>query len=162
MIMKDLSIENIKEYKRQMELEAIPKTYKGLVEYMMSLRTYFKNNHPEYIIGSFYQGYMDMTYFPIVTPVLRSRKLKLALVFDHKKIRFEIWLSAQNRTIINHHLDLLQNKVLNKEYCITENPDSIVETVIIENPDFSHSDRITNAIETGVKKFIGDLANIIG
>lgn len=144
-----------------MELGTIPTTYKGLIEYMMSLRNYFINNHPEYNIGNLYQGYMDMTYFPIVTPMLKSRKLKLAVVFDHYNIRFEIWLSAQNRKIINQHLNLLQNKKLNKEYCISKNPDSIIETVIIENPDFNDFNRITNDLETGIKKLIWDLTNIL-
>jgi len=159
--MNDLSTKNIKDYKRQMELGTIPTTYKGLIEYMMSLRNYFINNHPEYNIGNLYQGYMDITYFPILTPMLKSRKLKLAVVFDHYKVRFEIWLSAQNRKIRNQHINLLQHKVLNNKYSISENPDSIIETVIIENPDFSELHRITNDIEMATMKFIWDLTNVL-
>ncbi|MGD8782779.1 MAG: hypothetical protein PVH88_27965 [Ignavibacteria bacterium] len=140
--MKELSIRNIKDYKRQMELGNIPKAYKGLIEYMMSLRTYFKNNYPEYVVGSFYQGYMDMTYFSIVTTLLKKRKLKLAIVFDHFKIRFEIWLSAQNRKVLSEYSKLLKQIELNKNYLISENPDSIIEMVVIENTDFNDLNKI--------------------
>ena len=159
--MKELHIQNITDYKKQMVLGIIPKTYKGFIEYMMSLRTYFIDNYPEYNVGSFYQGYMDMTYFPIATPLLKTKKLKLAVVFDHFKMRFEIWLSAQNRKIINEYLSFFQNKKLNKNYFVTKNPDSIIEIIVIEEPDFKDLNKITSEIETGLKNFLDELADIL-
>lgn len=159
--MKDLSTQNIKDYQRQMELGNITKTYKGLIEYMMSLRTYFKNNYPEYIVGSFYQGYMDMTYFPVVTTFLHKRKLKLAIVFNHSKTQFEIWLSAQNRDIQKEYLNLFKQKKLDEKYFFSENSDSIIEMIVIENPSFNKLDEITTEIEIGIKKFIEDLIGIL-
>jgi hypothetical protein len=55
-------------YRNQIEKGDIVIAYRGLMEYMMNLRTHFKNEYPNYFIsGSFYYEYMDMTYFPIVT-----------------------------------------------------------------------------------------------
>ena len=54
--------ENMNEYKKQLEKGAIKEAYKGLMEYIMDLRTHFKNEYPDYFVsGSIYYGYMDMT-----------------------------------------------------------------------------------------------------
>jgi len=55
------------EYKNQLEKGIVQKAYKGLMEYIMGLRTHFMKKYPEYDVpGSIYFGYMDMTYFSIV------------------------------------------------------------------------------------------------
>jgi hypothetical protein len=57
--------------------------YRGLMEYMMNLRTHFKNNHPDYSLpGTLYYGYMDMTCFPLVTEKLKGKGLKIAIVLS--------------------------------------------------------------------------------
>ncbi|MBN1926815.1 MAG: hypothetical protein JW798_13370 [Prolixibacteraceae bacterium] len=159
--MKKPFIQNIAAYKKQMELGTIPEAYKGLIEYMMGLRTYLKTNYLGYHVGSFYQGYMDITYFPVVTTVLKDRNLKLAIVFDHLKIRFEIWLSGQNRRVQKEYLSLFNKIELEKNYMLTENPDSVIEMVVLENPDFSDLNKITTEIETSIKKFITHLTGIL-
>jgi len=159
--MKKSSIKNIEDYKQQMNLGILPKVYKELIAYMMSLRTHFKSNFPEYTVGSFYQGYMDMTYFPIVPISFKNRSLKIAIVFDHTHVRFEIWLSGQNRLVQKEYTSLLKQKNLNADYIFTENPDSIVETVVVENPDFSELDKITAEIEKGIQKFVKDISSVL-
>ena len=159
--MTESSFQNFEDYKRQMESGAIQKAYKGIIEYTMHLRTHFKNNYPEYFIGSFYQGYMDMTYFPVIPNILKDKKLKLAIVFDHLKFQFEIWLSGQNRNIQNEYLKLIKKKVVDENYIITENPDSIIEMVVIENPDFKELNKITAEIETCIMKFTTDIKDIL-
>lgn len=159
--MPPLSPHHLKEYQKQMQLGTIPGTYKALIEYMMSLRTYFKNKTPEYVVGSFYQGYMDMTYFPIVTTILQESKLKLAIVFNHFNTRFEIWLSAQNRDIQKEYLKVFRQMKLDEKYMMSGNPDSIIEMMVIESPDFKESEEITTKIETGIKKFVKDLTAVL-
>ena len=69
--------EYMNEYKKQLEKGAIQKAYKGLMEYIMDLRTHFKNKYPDYFVsGSIYYGYMDMTYFSFIPKSLKDRKLK--------------------------------------------------------------------------------------
>jgi len=85
----------IKEYKSQLEIGLIPKAYRELIGYVMKLRTHFSNKYAdEYIIGSFYQGYMDISFFTVTPLSLKKQKLKIAIVFNHEKIHFEIWLTA--------------------------------------------------------------------
>lgn len=159
--MKDNLNEYFAEYKKQMELGHVPRAYSGLMEYMMNLRTHFKTDVEEYTVGSFYQGYMDMTYFPVSTKSLNKKKLKLAIVFNHPKTQFEIWLSGQNRQIKNEYLNTIEQSDLKKGFVITKNPDSIIESIITENPDFSDLDKLTTEIEKAVAKFIKDVTELI-
>jgi len=84
--MKGLNMEAfhefVNEYRKQLEQGAIQKAYKGLMEYVMALRTHFKNKYPEHVVsGSIYYGYMDMTYFSFNPKSLKDRGLKIAIVF---------------------------------------------------------------------------------
>ena len=85
--------EFVNEYRKQLEKGAIQKAYKGLMEYIMTLRTHFKNKYPDYLVsGSIYYGYMDMTYFAFSPKSLKDRNLKIAIVFVYNPFRFEVWL----------------------------------------------------------------------
>ena len=55
----------MKEYRKQLKKGYIQKAYKGLMEYIMGLRTHFSKNFPDFVPGNIYHGYMNMTYFPI-------------------------------------------------------------------------------------------------
>jgi len=157
--MKSLN-ENIKEYRKQLEKGDIKEAYKGLMEYIMDLRTYFKNKYPEYFVsGSIYQGYMDMTYFSFIPESLKSKKLKIAIVFIHGTFRFEVWLSGYNKQIQTKYWKLFKETDWNK-YRIpstTKGVDSIVEYVLADTPDFSDLDTLTKQIERGTLQFIKDI-----
>jgi hypothetical protein len=43
----ELLNEYISEYKKQMEKGVIQKAYRGLMEYIMNLRTHFSNQYPD-------------------------------------------------------------------------------------------------------------------
>lgn len=46
--------EYMEEYRKEMKKGTIRKAYKGLMEYIMDLRTYFKNNYPEHFVSGLY------------------------------------------------------------------------------------------------------------
>lgn len=89
----------MEEYKKEMKKGTIRNAYKGLMEYIMDLRTHLQNKYPEHFVSSLYYGYMDMTYFSFSPDSLKDRKLKIAIVFIHDTVRFEVWLSGQNKQI---------------------------------------------------------------
>ena len=66
--------ECMNEYRKQLEKGTIQEAYKGLMEYIMDLRTHFKNKYPDYVIsGSIYYGFMDMTYFSFFPKSLKDQ-----------------------------------------------------------------------------------------
>ena len=68
-MLEDLNMESLharmNEYRKQLEKGYIQKAYKGLMGYIMALRTHFSKKLPDFAPGNIYHGYMDMTYFPL-------------------------------------------------------------------------------------------------
>jgi len=156
--------ENMIEYKKQQQKGAIPKAYKGLMEYILGLRTRFKNKYPDYFVsGSIYYGYMDMTYFSFTPKSLKRKKLKIAIVFIHENIRFEVWLGGYNKQVQTEYWKLFKESGWNK-YHIVATPkgvDSILEHTLVDNPDFSDLDALTTEIEKETLKFVQDVEGFL-
>jgi len=154
----------MEDYRKEMKKGVIKEAYKGLMEYIMDLRTHFKNNYPDYFVSGLYYGYMDMTYFSFSPDSLKDRKLKIAIVFIHDTVRFEVWLSWQNKEIQRKYWKLFKDKNWNKYKIVPtiEDYDSIVEHVLVSNPDFSDLEALTKKIEEGTLKFIGDVEEFLG
>lgn len=152
------------EYRKQLEKGAIQKAYQGLMEYIMHLRTYFQNKYPDYFVsGSIYYGYMDMTYFSFIPPSLKERKLKPAIVFVYDTFRFEIWLAASNKQIQSKYWELIKESGWDMYHLVRsiEGYDSIIEDVLVEEPDFSDLGSLTEQIEKGTLKFIKDVESFL-
>lgn len=151
------------EYRKQLEKGHVQEAYRGLMGYIMDLRTYLKNKYPEYSISSVYQGYMDMTYFAFTPESLKSLKLKIAVVFIYDTFKFEVWLAGFNKNVQKEYWELFKKGDLQKYYIPSDikGIDSIVENVIVENPDFGDLDILTQEIEDGTMKFIVDVVEFL-
>jgi hypothetical protein len=152
--------ENMNEYRKQLERGAIQEAYRELMNFIMSLRTHFMKTYPEYVVsGSIYYGYMDMTYFSVMPKSMQDRKLKIAIVFLHEAFRFEAWLSGMNRKIQTQYWELIKESGWSK-YCIVpqaKGVDSIIESILVENPDFDNLADLTKQIERATLMFIEDV-----
>lgn len=156
--------ENINEYKKQLKQGAVQKAYQGLMEYIMSLRTHFNSKYPNYFVsGSIYQGYMDMTYFSFIPESLKNRKLRIAIVFSYNTFRFEVWLAGYNKQVQSKYWKLFKESGWNKYHIVPDikGVDSIIEYILVENPDFSELDVLTKQIEKGTLKFIEDIESFL-
>ncbi len=152
--------EYINEYKKQMAKGIIPKAYKGLMEYIMSLRTYFSKKYPDYSVsGNLYLGYMDMTYFSFFPESLKKKKLKAGIVFLHDSFKFEVWLFGYNKQIQSKYWKLIKESGWDKYHLVqtTKGNDSILEYTLTDNPDFSDLNALTKQIEKGTLQFIKDV-----
>jgi hypothetical protein len=156
--------ESMQEYKIQMQKGAIQQAYKGLMEYIMGLRTHFQTQYPGYFVsGSIYYGYMDMTYFSVVPETFQQRKLKIALVFIHETCQFEVWLAASNKQVQSEYWKLIKDSGWEKYRLVpsVKGYDSILEQVIVGNPDFRDLDRLTQQIEAATLEFIRDIEDFL-
>ncbi len=152
------------EYRKQLEKGVIQSAYRGLIDYLMDLRSYFKNKYPDYLVsGSLYLGYMDMTYFSFFPKPLKRRGLKVGIVFIHDKFRFEVWLFGYNKGIQAKYLKYFKESGWDKYKLMstTKGIDFIVEDVLVEDPNFSDLDGLTKQIENGTLKFIEDVENFL-
>ena len=150
------------EYRCQMKLGIIPNAYKGLMEYILTLRNHFANRYPHFSVpGSIYFGYMDMTYFSLLPDELKNRKLKIAVVFIHETCRFEVWLSAVNKQVQARYWEFFKQSGWDKYRLVPaiQGADSILEQVLDDHPDFSDLEALTRKIESGTVDFID---NVVG
>jgi hypothetical protein len=156
--------DQVNEYKNLLARGDLQTAYRGLMDYMLGLKTYFKNKYPDYSVGgNLYQGYMDMTYFSLFPDYLKERKLKIAIVLIHDKMRFEVWLSGVNKEIQAKYWDIFKTKDL-RNYRLTatiKGADSVVEHTLVDNPDFDDLDTLTRQIENVTIKFIKDIEGIL-
>ncbi|MFX0183481.1 MAG: DUF7000 family protein [Candidatus Hodarchaeota archaeon] len=156
--------EYMNEYRIQIKKGDIKEAYKGLMEYIIGLRLHFKSKYPGYFVsGSIYYGYMDMTYFSFMPESLKQRKLKIAIVFIHDTFRFEVWLGGYNKKVQAEYWKLFKESNWNKYHIVstTTGVDSIIEYILVDNPDFSNLDTLTAQIERGTLKFIKDVENFL-
>lgn len=152
------------EYKKQLERGSIQRAYRGLMDYMMGLRTHFAKKYPEYSVSaSIYYGYMDMTYFSVVPQSMKERKLKIPIVFQHEAFRFEVWLSGANRKTQQEYWELLDKSGWDKYKIVPQGTwvDSILEYILIDDPDFGELDMLTQQIEQGTLRFIEDVESFL-
>jgi len=156
--------ENMNEYKKQLRRGAVQKAYQGLMDYIMGLRSHFEKKYPDYSVsGNIYFGYMDMTYFAFFPKTLKQRKLKVGIVFVHEAFRFEVWLFGYNKSVQAKYWKLFKESSWSKYRVPStiEGVDSILEGILIENPDFIDLDALTKQIERGTLKFIEDVEDVL-
>lgn len=156
--------EQMVEYKKQLQKGVINKAYKGLMEYILDLRTYFKNKYPDHFVsGSIYFGYMDMTYFAFTSKTLQNKKLKIAIVFVHETFRFEVWLGGTNKQVQQKYWEFFRERNWNKYRLVptTKDVDSILEHTLVDDPDFRDPAKLTRQIEKETLKFIKDIENFL-
>jgi hypothetical protein len=156
--------ESVWEYKKQLEKGKIQKAYKGILEYLMALRTDFEKQHPEWTVpGGFYMGYMDMSYFSIIPPELKDRKLKIAVVFIHEACRFEVWLAGVNKGVQANYWQKIKQSGWSKYQPVAtlQGADAIIEHILVENPDFDDLELLTKQIESGTLSFITEVESFL-
>lgn len=131
---RDVTMEDINncihELRIQISKGKIQKGYRAILEYMLSLQSFLRKEHKDYSFpGSFYHGYMDMSYFAFVPSSLEGKGLKIAIVFNYEAFRFEIWLSGYNKDIQKKYWEYSRAKEINGYYIpeTIKGYDSIVE-----------------------------------
>lgn len=134
-------------YKEQLKIGDIREAYVGLVKYVTRLGTILsKNLKGIYSFGNLFQGYMDYTYFYYSNDFLKKRKLKMALVLNHTKMQFEVWLLGQTIPIQEKYWKYFKSTKWNENRS-TKPQYSILETILIVDPNFNDLDELSQQIQ---------------
>ncbi len=150
----------MQEYRAQLGKGLIQQAYKGLMDYMLELRTHFKNKYPDHFVsGTLYYGYMDMTYFAVIPDSLKESGLKIAVVFLHEAFRFEVWLSGYNKQVQHKYWNFFKEQDWQKYTLLPslEGEDAILTHVLVEESDFGDLNALTTRIERGTVEFIAEV-----
>jgi hypothetical protein len=156
--------ELMNDLKVQINKGRIQKAYRYIFEIFSDLGLEIKNNQTKIInTNSLYHGYLDMTYLPVTTDILKRNGLKIAIVFNYSLFQFEIWLSAVNRKKRDEILlTISQSKWIKyKTVENNENADAIIEFKIKGINDYSDKNRIVSFITNATIMFISVIESFI-
>jgi len=137
--------------------------YQSLITFMQDLRAHFIREYPiKYKAGQIYKGNKEISFFTFTPTMLQRQKLKIAIVFNMQQNRFEIWLAGQNREIQKKYWSLFKSSNWNKYHIPDKmaNGFSIVDHILVNNPNFKEPDKLTLKVESGVMKFISDIVDV--
>lgn len=137
---KDIS-KCIQIYKEQLENGYIQEAYIILTKYVAELKTKFPT---DYGIGNIAFGYLDYTYFYFSNEYLKSKKLKFALVLNHQKMQFELWLLGQTVDVQKEYWNIMKNTKWNNMSTMPKY--SVLEVYLENNIDFSNKEKMTISI----------------
>jgi AraC family transcriptional regulator len=149
----------IAEYRKQLQKGDVPAAYSGLMRYFDALRLHLKQRHPDYFISDVTYGCMDYTYLYYFPMLLKRRKLKIMLFFEHSTFEFHVWLAGYNKAAQATYLKKLKDAGWSK-YTLAptaETVDYIADYTVVKKPNFGDFDGLTRQIEDGLEKFIGDI-----
>ena len=155
----------VREYTAQLKKGKIQKACRGIMSFLTGLMSHLEEAYPGYSVSALYPGYMDMTYFAFTPPELKSKQLKIALVYLHEECRFELWLAANNRRLQGQYIELLRQKKDTGGYTLSQaapGVDSILSFIAVENPDFDRPQELKQQLEEAAVKFSGDIAALLG
>lgn len=137
---------------------------KMINSFMKTLRSYLNKYYFEdYYVGSIFNDENTIIYFPFTPKDLKEQKLKIAIVYNYQKARFEIWLAGQNKQIQKKYWDIFKESDWNK-YHVPENVSdgfSIVDDILIENPKFDNFEILLVLISQKSLKFIKDISEAL-
>ncbi len=141
----------------------IQRAYRGIMEFMSSLRSRLEVAYPDYVVSAMYAGYMDMTYFAFTPSLLKEKRLKIAIVYLHPDQRFEVWLGAINRNVQKETFKQIEGKdsLGYKRGEIKPSEDAILSSILVDHPDFDAKEMLESLIEEGTLKFIQDVVRIL-
>ena len=153
---------HIELYKDQIQKGTIHKAYKFLMEFMMHVRNHLIKEYPDdFISGHLYFGYLDITYFPFTPKKLKRDKLKIAIVFNHRQLRFEIWLVGQNKQTQKQYWEMFKDSDWDQFKVSSTGQYSILEATLSEDPNFDDTETLTKIIETQTMKFINEILHVL-
>lgn len=147
-------------YKKAFASGEIQKTYQSLVGVVQGLRTEcHKVYKGKYSVANVLHGYIDFTYFYLQNDYLKERRLKLAIVFNHQEVRFELWLLGQTKDVqINFWEKLKGEKWVNEDSM----PEwSIFEIVMIASPDFDNTEQLSESIHSAFTKLSNEIFDVL-
>lgn len=144
--MSDQSLNaQIPAYKKAFASGEIQKTFQSLVGIVQNFRNEFHKMYKgEFSVTNVIHGYIDFTYFYLQTDYLKKNKLKLAIVLNHQKVHFEVWLLGQTKDVQIDYWEKLKGVKWVKEDVMPKY--SIFEIVMLANPDFDNSTKLSESI----------------
>lgn len=153
----------LKEYENIMKSTNLQRDYQEFIKFFRYLKIYLEKEMQKYkFTGNIVENNMDYSYFQFSDETLKSKGLKIVIVFVHKTCNYEVWLSGINRNVqVKYHKELMDS---DNKYTLTSDPtrlDYILKHIIISNSDYSNIDSLLNEIKSETLNFIEDIQSLV-
>jgi len=104
-----------------------------------------------------------MTCFALFPPALKSRDLKLAVVFDYEAFEFEVWLAARNRKVQRRYWELFRDSGWSRYRLVEPSTgvDAIVEHSVGSGFELDDPEALTAKIELTLAAFLVELERFL-
>lgn len=139
----------INEYRRLIQETNLQKGYQEFITFFRALRTYLQKQLPEYAFtGNIVENNMDYSYFQFSNDDLKSKGLKIVIVFVHTEFACQIWLSGMNREVQAKYYNEFTKK--SHPYILTDNPsktDYILKTILVEDNNYNDVESVFQTIK---------------
>jgi len=132
--------DDMQEFHEQLKKESIQRAYRGLMQFMLDLKTHLAKKYPDFSVpGGLYQG------------------------FVYEAFRFEVWLSAVNKQVQAKYWQVIKDSGWEQFQLVPtiEGQDAIIEHILVDNPDFRDPNALTKQIEEGTSKFIAAIETFL-
>lgn len=156
---KDLN-SRITAYKATFASGEIQETYQDLVGVVQGVRASFaKRLKDDYSVANVLHGYIDFTYFYLQNTYLKRNKLKLAIVFNHQHVRFELWLLGQTKDVqVRYWEELKSSEWVNQEVMPKF---SIFEISLLASPDFDDIKGLSDSIQQNFESLSNEIIDTL-
>lgn len=143
--MKQSINEQIAIYQKSIKENSLSETYKFLLNYMSQLQQEFSNKlSGKFSVKNVLNGYLDYTYFYFTNDLLKERKLKLGIIYNHKENYSELWLMGSVKEAQKNYWNKLKETEWNKEETMPQW--YVISIELISNPNFEELNKITDLI----------------
>jgi hypothetical protein len=160
--MNQINGEYINEYQRLLQTTNLQKGYQEFIRFFRNLRTYLQKELPEYTFtGNIVENNMDYSYFQFANEDLKSKGLKIVIVFVHAEFSYQIWLSGLNREAQRKHYDYLKDK--SHHYTLTANPnktDFILKMPLVSECNYNNMEELLMTIKANAVAFVHNVKRI--
>ncbi|MEO0725901.1 MAG: hypothetical protein AAFZ63_15265 [Bacteroidota bacterium] len=146
-------INHLAAYQAAMQ-QQVPHVFRGLMDFMLRFRMRLLAHYPSgYAVSHLSPGYLDFSYFAFTPETVRQQKLKVAVVFNHQELRFEIWLCGQNKGVQKEFWTIFKESDWDKANLAPTPQRSVLEEILVVVPDFSNEDELFKSLEAGIMRF---------
>ena len=152
--------DDLAELQSQLGKGVLQRSYGAIISSMSQLRAHFVARDGDRAVSALYQGCFDMTYFALFPPALKSRGLKLAIVFEYESFAFKVWLVARNRAVQRQYWQLLRDRGWSGHRLVEPavGVDAIVERDVAAAAALTDLDELTSRIEAAAQGLLHEVA----
>ena len=146
----------LSKYKELLQTTNIRRCYQEFLRLFRYLRVDLEKRMPEFKFqGNIVENSMEYSYFTFTDAALKSRGLKIAVVFVHERFQFEVWVSGMNRKHQAEYFELLKEKA--PPFELTDDPlrkDYILRVPLDPAADIFHGHALPDQIEAAARDIL--------